>query len=452
MNTRRGVTLTEVLMAIFVMGIGMISLLVLFPVGMHNMVQAIKNDRVGVASTSATNFAELLSLRRDDYVVGDPNNPTLRVGSMYYLLGAAPSFMPAVPAVPQPAPLQPPYLMGGSALNGWWVYQYYPNAPSPPVFVDPVGGYAYPQTGAAQIGYGIFPGGQVNFGVPRSDVSLIANAPLARRQEFLQRWFTQGDDLGFDEFGQPFPADPNNFPPAVNVERDRAYSWAYVRRRPRFRDPETVELTVVIFKNRKIVVDTSLFPDPPDVAYRGPLQQDPGSNQLVFRPVFLPYSASMDPSMANGFAKELQRPNTAIIGWNPTTQTQPAIKRGDWLFDATMVVGLPPYRVASPTNSSIVPPPSPTPAQLQVPFTPGNVPNLTLPPEYPPPYFNAYFYKVVGVSEPLQPDLSNPNELQIHLELDRPVRNVGFACVVLPDVVDVIEKSDGLKTQTTTGP
>ena len=42
---RRGVTLTEVLVAMFVMAIGMISLLTLFPLGAMQVGQALRDDR-----------------------------------------------------------------------------------------------------------------------------------------------------------------------------------------------------------------------------------------------------------------------------------------------------------------------------------------------------------------------------------------------------------------------
>jgi prepilin-type N-terminal cleavage/methylation domain-containing protein len=41
----RGITLTEVLVAIFIMGIGLLALLSLFPLGALTMAQAIKDDR-----------------------------------------------------------------------------------------------------------------------------------------------------------------------------------------------------------------------------------------------------------------------------------------------------------------------------------------------------------------------------------------------------------------------
>ena len=56
MTRRSGVTLVEVLVAIFIMGIGLLALLTLFPIGMLRMAQAIRDDR---SSQSANNAHEL---------------------------------------------------------------------------------------------------------------------------------------------------------------------------------------------------------------------------------------------------------------------------------------------------------------------------------------------------------------------------------------------------------
>ena len=45
MQRRSGITLVEVLVAILIMGVGMIALLTLFPLGALNIAQALKDDR-----------------------------------------------------------------------------------------------------------------------------------------------------------------------------------------------------------------------------------------------------------------------------------------------------------------------------------------------------------------------------------------------------------------------
>lgn len=51
---RSGITMTEVLVAIFVCGLGLMALMTLFPLGAMNMAQAIKDDRCGHAAANAS--------------------------------------------------------------------------------------------------------------------------------------------------------------------------------------------------------------------------------------------------------------------------------------------------------------------------------------------------------------------------------------------------------------
>lgn len=56
MTRRRGVTLTEVLVAIFVTGLGLMALMTLFPIGALNMSQALKDDRTAHAAANANSY------------------------------------------------------------------------------------------------------------------------------------------------------------------------------------------------------------------------------------------------------------------------------------------------------------------------------------------------------------------------------------------------------------
>src|SRR5882757_2725476 len=65
-ETRRpGVTLIEVLVAIFVMGIGLICLLTLFPLGAMRMAAAFKDERAAQAAINARTIADAKKLRYD---------------------------------------------------------------------------------------------------------------------------------------------------------------------------------------------------------------------------------------------------------------------------------------------------------------------------------------------------------------------------------------------------
>src|SRR5438128_5219581 len=71
-TVRPAVTLTEVLVAIFVMGIGLLALLVLFPLGALSMAQAIRDDYAKRMADNATGLAETMHVRQDPQFYGPP--------------------------------------------------------------------------------------------------------------------------------------------------------------------------------------------------------------------------------------------------------------------------------------------------------------------------------------------------------------------------------------------
>src|SRR5947209_15103932 len=67
-QARRGVTLLEVLTAIFIMGIGLLALLTLFPLGALSMARAVRDDRAAAAGANASALAIAFDLRNDSTV------------------------------------------------------------------------------------------------------------------------------------------------------------------------------------------------------------------------------------------------------------------------------------------------------------------------------------------------------------------------------------------------
>jgi len=72
MKHRAGLTLVEVLVAIFVMGIGLLAIMTLFPLGIMNYSQAMQDDRAAIAAANAAAIANAMDLR---------HNPTFLVGA-----------------------------------------------------------------------------------------------------------------------------------------------------------------------------------------------------------------------------------------------------------------------------------------------------------------------------------------------------------------------------------
>jgi len=168
MKTRAGITLIEVLVAIFIMGVGMLAILVLFPVAALSMARAIRDDRASQCGQQAAALANTFDLRHDTAVLNQLNNATL------------------------------PY-SGGAAPQS--------DTPSYPVYIDPFG--------ATQLGKL----GGVMYRVAPSTSSF----PISGTATQAERWFTLLDDINFLPTGKPSGASP---------ERYGYYSWAYIARRP----------------------------------------------------------------------------------------------------------------------------------------------------------------------------------------------------------------------------
>jgi|SRR5579884_802191 len=83
MTRRPAVTLMEVLIAMFIMAIGMMALLALFPVGAVSMAQALKDDRCAYASYIAENVAIANNLRYGDSLVNAVLNNAAGTGLVY---------------------------------------------------------------------------------------------------------------------------------------------------------------------------------------------------------------------------------------------------------------------------------------------------------------------------------------------------------------------------------
>src|SRR5262245_45461526 len=106
---RKGITLVEVLVAIFVMGIGCLAILAMFPLGALSMSRSIRDDRVGQAAANA----KAAAIARDIRVNGTP----------------LPFF-----TNPNPVTNAPTHLDAG------------PGDPSYPVYVDPIGNASFLNT------------------------------------------------------------------------------------------------------------------------------------------------------------------------------------------------------------------------------------------------------------------------------------------------------------------
>jgi len=205
-TTRRsGATLVEVLVAIFVMAIGLLALLALFPLGVIRMAQAIQDGRTAQSAHNAREIAVLKDIRHDSYflaaLLDKPTGVTEDVD---------------------------------------------PEGPSYPIIIDPIGS----RTTLAASPEWLANNPASN--VQRISASFVENQPTATdAKKAALRWFTLLDDLNFDLDGTAAKASTSI------VEREINYSWIYLCQRPRSADPSVVNLSAVVFKNRSVSLDDS---------------------------------------------------------------------------------------------------------------------------------------------------------------------------------------------------
>ncbi|MCI0743546.1 MAG: prepilin-type N-terminal cleavage/methylation domain-containing protein [Gemmataceae bacterium] len=195
MAKRQGVTLIEVLVAIFIMGVGLMALLTLFPLGALSMSRAIRDDRAAAAANYADKVAALKRIR-------DPK--------LFFPLSADPFVTnPAIPNL---------------TID--------PEGPSFPVYVDPAG-YRNAAGLPSDVAVAGAPGA-----LTRRSVNWALTTPL------VLRWFSVIDDLVFDK--------DTGLPSKVNgpIERDIGYSFAYLLHRPKVRDETIVHCDVAVYQRR----------------------------------------------------------------------------------------------------------------------------------------------------------------------------------------------------------
>jgi type II secretory pathway pseudopilin PulG len=202
MTSRKGTTLIEVLVAIFVAAIGLLGLLALFPLGALSMNQAIRDSRAAQAAANATAIAETMQLGNDSSVTTYFVAP----GGNWGALGLA-----------QPTADQPGF----------------------PVYVDPIGANSssvVPVTAAP---------GNLLPGIPRVAPSYASTTALS------VRWFSLLDDLSFGK-DNGFEGLPYNGTSSSTVYRENRYSWAYLLKRPKSTVPSVVDMTVIVYAGRSL--------------------------------------------------------------------------------------------------------------------------------------------------------------------------------------------------------
>jgi prepilin-type N-terminal cleavage/methylation domain-containing protein len=269
---RSGVTLIEVLVAIFVASIGLLALLALFPVGALSMRQALKDSRCAQAGANAMALFKTLKLGQNSALnalnlLADPYSDQIT------------ALMPISASLG---------VRAGASANG----------ASYPIFIDPLGATIKSvNTLGTNNHLPIYLDIQTNTypRIPRAGVSFVTT--LGGLGSYLP-WFSLLDDIEFDPNNPGLPG-----PAGGSVNRDPRYTFAYMVRRPYAGNPSTFDVTVVAYAGRPLNTTMGSY-------------EEIACNQVVF---------------TQGSTQV-----TVPYGGNGQQPLRPPIKPGSWILDATM--------------------------------------------------------------------------------------------------------------------
>jgi type II secretory pathway pseudopilin PulG len=328
MNRRAAVTLIEVLMAIVILGLGLMALLSLFLLGAAQMAQALKDQRAAeCAGIAGAQFRTVWKQACDvdansprkfwDSSADTPRSPQRFIMALddpnlddSTLVPPLVSSAAEGPNLNKPNPQLPdmiPRPVTGQAAA----------APSYPVFLDPIG-WQQPWANPSQRWWlprlqqptnngnklGAIPRRPLYVRDPTAPnpwVQLGPGGPVGSPFTSFQRLLSQVtllDDVSFNYNGTP---DLDNNPSTLNdssklpVERQGRYSWAFLVRRPRNDDGNRAQanVSVVVYSGRSVDVPTNEAAYLANVVQTSPGVLDPTQ-------ITLTYAAGSKPAVRSG--------------------------------------------------------------------------------------------------------------------------------------------------------
>ena len=328
MNKRSGMSTAEVLVALFLMALGSIAILTMFPLGMYRMGQALKDDRTAQSAAQADAFMRMywkLNMVENPYA-----NNTAVLGY--------PGYEPFIAALDYPdskpdcllavtTPILTRNNPAGTLPNLAGVA-----GPSYPVFVDPMGWFTpwnSQNPNAYQLQWWV--GGQY---YSRRTLNQVFNQ--SNQLGYSQRICSLMDGFGYNENGTPSAS-------TGALDRELRYNWLWVIQRPDNSNRNTAKMTIVVFDKRAF-------------------QYAPGGAEAVFA---TQYPAAFPFFTAPGTAANtiVMQPLLTTIQI-PTALNVPAVQKGGWIMDSTYLPfgnGFAPqgmrhanfYRVVSVTENTL---------------------------------------------------------------------------------------------------
>ncbi len=309
----------EVLVAIFVMAIGLMALLALFPLGVLRMGKAIQDERTAETAQQASLIGASKNFRFDPYYFPrgvHKTNPNDIKQYDYFNNPEKADWVNRLGVQPESDPFNynPPYVQDA-----------HPQGPSFPIMLDPIG---------FMTTFGLTPGqAWVGATKPKSNYNLarvtldffdFKKYPSVNPSDTPSRsgyeWFVMRDELFFDsEFDPtaPLPKYPGkarlvNTTPLL-IERDIRYTYAYMLQRPRNADKSVVNMTVMVFNQRPLSLTGNL-----------------SLNETLFASQKAPTFTKYD------LDSLFDRNTNCIYLPYKLPEDRPNIRPGEWLFDCTV--------------------------------------------------------------------------------------------------------------------
>lgn len=336
---RRGTTLIEVLIAIFIMALGLVALLTLFPIGAVQMARAIQDERAAqVAANSAAYFRMYWRTMCENEQARLASLPGGTASAMFrcdplssYQAGWFTAAMDD-PNAGLPPAYQKASVFFDSPTNTLAniAAKSFSSQPGFAVMIDPVG-WEGARTGGSptdqliQHWVGATPPNGFDYAMPRRTLTEL-NGPLngpttmSTKKPMSTRMCYLLDDMTFYRNGTAInpdvatPALPS--PPLMDRPwKDSSYSCAYLVRRGNNSDRGRLNLTVIVYSKK------SIDATPNEPAYLG-----------------VPQVGIIPADVA------ARRPDTVVWGNTVTMvvkagQEAPPIRRGTWILDATLERG-----------------------------------------------------------------------------------------------------------------
>ncbi|MBX7104458.1 MAG: prepilin-type N-terminal cleavage/methylation domain-containing protein [Gemmataceae bacterium] len=284
---RHGTTLIEVLAAIFILALGLVALMTLFPLGAAQMARSIQDERAAqIAGNAASYFRwywrsqcepDMMN-RTGDKMLYESVNPSWYGAALDDPNAGVPNAYVKTATNIFPAPANTAANISARSRS---------SLPSYPVFIDPVGwmaaGASVDQYWVGEKSPTVPPAGYIHAPIPRRTIVGMTTLPQ------VLRMFSMLDDMGFDTSG------------VSNVnERSSQYSYAWLLRRNNSSLRQEVNLTVVVYFRRSLAT----------------LAQEAN------------YVATVNaPATTDGTT------NTVTLHY---TGERPSIRRGSWILDASM--------------------------------------------------------------------------------------------------------------------